>query len=398
MNKSRVRLTKLAMILVGLFVLALAAACGGGAAPTPTPTSSSGAANNTPTAAASSTPTPSFDAAAYFKGKTIRVIVPFKPGGGTDLIARAIAAEWSKFIPGQPKVVVDNKTPQTAGMNMVWTAKPDGLTVGTTATKGWYSQGLVSGAMYNASDWRILGAVTKFEMGWMVGQDIPYQTLADAKGGTTQFKNVITSTDPSQFTGTDVLFFWLADQLDLPYVAYGVTNQGSTTAMLAFDRGEVNMIADGGGGSWDGLPVVRPGWESSGKIRPFVSMTNPNITIPPSSEGPWTAKNVVDFLNASQKETWLSLLPYPSWEKPFFLPPNTPDDITNALRDSFWQTMQDPTASAAIKKAMGSIPFEPTQGVADEQETKAQAPKYLAAWQQVATQTQLEQWKTKYVH
>ena len=43
---------------------------------------------------------------AYFKGKTIRIVVGFSAGGRYDVYARAIARHMGKYIPGNPSVMV----------------------------------------------------------------------------------------------------------------------------------------------------------------------------------------------------------------------------------------------------------------------------------------------------
>jgi tripartite-type tricarboxylate transporter receptor subunit TctC len=71
---------------------------------------------------------PAFAQDAY-PAKSVTVVVPFPPGGGTDTGARWIAHELSRKW-GQP-VVVDNK-PGAAGMigaELVSRAKPDGYTI-----------------------------------------------------------------------------------------------------------------------------------------------------------------------------------------------------------------------------------------------------------------------------
>src|SRR5437016_5847315 len=48
------------------------------------------------------------DAATFYKGKTVRVVVGFSPGGGYDIYARALARHLGRHIPGNPAVVVQN--------------------------------------------------------------------------------------------------------------------------------------------------------------------------------------------------------------------------------------------------------------------------------------------------
>jgi hypothetical protein len=46
----------------------------------------------------------------YYAGKTIRIIIPFSPGGGTDAFGRYVALHLGKHIPGNPKVIAENVT------------------------------------------------------------------------------------------------------------------------------------------------------------------------------------------------------------------------------------------------------------------------------------------------
>jgi len=48
--------------------------------------------------------------AAYYEGKTIRVIIPFSPGGGTDTFGRLIARFLGEHVPGRPTVIAENVT------------------------------------------------------------------------------------------------------------------------------------------------------------------------------------------------------------------------------------------------------------------------------------------------
>jgi tripartite-type tricarboxylate transporter receptor subunit TctC len=69
----------------------------------------------------------------FFRGKVIRIIVGFSPGGGFDTYARTVARYMGKHIPGNPTVVVENMTGAgslIAANHVYKVAKPDGLTIG----------------------------------------------------------------------------------------------------------------------------------------------------------------------------------------------------------------------------------------------------------------------------
>jgi tripartite-type tricarboxylate transporter receptor subunit TctC len=69
-------------------------------------------------------------AAQSYPAKPIRFIVPYPPGGGTDIVARLVAAKMTTSM-GQP-VLVDNKPGASTiiGTEMLAKAQPDGYTIG----------------------------------------------------------------------------------------------------------------------------------------------------------------------------------------------------------------------------------------------------------------------------
>jgi len=73
---------------------------------------------------------PLFSQAADFPAKPIRFIVPYTPGGTTDLVARTVGQKVSEKL-GQP-VLIDNRggAGGNIGMDAVAKAAPDGYTIG----------------------------------------------------------------------------------------------------------------------------------------------------------------------------------------------------------------------------------------------------------------------------
>ncbi|MFQ5853600.1 MAG: hypothetical protein ACE5JU_23830, partial [Candidatus Binatia bacterium] len=69
----------------------------------------------------------------FFKGKTITFVVGFSAGGGFDTYTRLIGRHISKHIPGNPQVVVQNRTGAGSliAANYIYNrAKRDGTVIG----------------------------------------------------------------------------------------------------------------------------------------------------------------------------------------------------------------------------------------------------------------------------
>ena len=69
----------------------------------------------------------------FYRGKTIRLIVPSDVGGGYDLYARSFATHLRKHIPGEPTIVVQNMPGGGGLLSANWLfniAPKDGLAIG----------------------------------------------------------------------------------------------------------------------------------------------------------------------------------------------------------------------------------------------------------------------------
>lgn len=89
-----------------------------------------------PTFAAQPAPKAGFDEKAvadFYRGKTVRTVVGFSAAGGYDQYSRLIARHLSRYIPGNPNLLVDNMpgVGSIIAANHVYNAAPkDGTVIG----------------------------------------------------------------------------------------------------------------------------------------------------------------------------------------------------------------------------------------------------------------------------
>lgn len=86
-----------------------------------------------------------------YPNKPIKLIVPFGPGSGSDILARIISEPLTQAL-GQP-IVIENKPGNntTLGTELVVQAPPDGYTLGLLTNSGLAASpgGLTSGVRYD---------------------------------------------------------------------------------------------------------------------------------------------------------------------------------------------------------------------------------------------------------
>ena len=124
--------------------------------------------------------TTAFSQAGY-PDKPIRLIVPFPPGGGTDLISRVISDKLSTTLGW--KIVVENKAGAggTLGLDAAAKARPDGYTMVMAQTSNMsIAPSLMSGLPYDPiKDLKPVTLVSEVPLAIAVGADSPLKSFAD---------------------------------------------------------------------------------------------------------------------------------------------------------------------------------------------------------------------------
>ena len=83
----------------------------------------------------------------FYRGKTLTFIVGFAPGGGVDGASRVVARHLVRFIPGEPKALVQNMEGAAGVIATNYVASrvvPDGLTIAIPG-RSWFVEGVTNG-------------------------------------------------------------------------------------------------------------------------------------------------------------------------------------------------------------------------------------------------------------
>ncbi len=288
----------------------------------------------------------------FYKGKTVRFIVGFSPGGGFDTYTRAIARHIGKHIPGNPSTIVVNKTGAgslIAANYMYSKAKADGLTIGNWIG-GLVLQQVMGGRAGIKFDAR------KFEWVGVPVTDHPVCALTRASGVTT-VAAWMAATKPVKIgatapgSSTDDIPRILRAALELP-IKLVEGYKGTAKIRLAAESGEIS----GGCWAWESVKVTwRKGIES-GEVIPVIQSNpqrHPDLKdVPNANELARTDKG---------RQLIEAGIHNPSAITRFYsLPPGTPKDRVKALQDAFMATMSDPEFLAEAKKAR--LDIDPKNG------------------------------------
>lgn len=175
-----------------------------------------------------------------FPDKPIRIIVPFSPGGGTDLVARTISEGMAREL-GQ-SVVVENRpgAGTTIGTDFVVKSPADGYTLLLATFAQAVNPSLIKNLPYNASrDLIPVAMVGNSPNVLVVPSQSPFQSVADVIAYAQKFPGKLTYA--SQGNGTSAhlageLFISLT-KVEMVHIPY----KGASQAITDVLGGQVQM-------------------------------------------------------------------------------------------------------------------------------------------------------------
>ncbi len=277
-----------------------------------------------------------------FKGKTVRIVVGYGPGGGYDIYARMIAPYLSKAI-GAP-VVVENQ-PGAGGvtaLNRIMTAPPDGLQIMLANGSGAALSQLTDqpGVRYDLAKLQHLGTVSASPWVWLAGPHSPLDTPQKAIDA--HRKIMWSASGPIDGLSDGAAFTCEALKLDCGVV---VGYPGSNEAALAVARGEMDMIyvSDTSANNYVDAGQAKP-VATVGRKRSRFFLQTPTI-FEAAAVSPQAAA-LLDF-HANVEKLGRILL----------APPATPPALLAALRGGVKQALTDPALVAEGEKTQRYVDF-----------------------------------------
>jgi tripartite-type tricarboxylate transporter receptor subunit TctC len=276
---------------------------------------------------------------AFYKGKTMQLLIGFGPGGGYDLYGRAVARHLGRFIPGNPSIVPQNMAGAgsvRAASSLYNAAPKDGTVIGT------FSRGIIVDTLlgankgqFEAQNFGWLGSVTNEVSVCGFSRSSGIRTWEDMLTRDTTVGSSGQADDLGVYANVLRSVFGAKLKLISGY-------PGTADILLAVERGELGGLC---GWSWSTLKSRSKKLYDSGDITVPVQLgLTPHEDLP---NVPLITKLTKDPAKVAVLELIFSRQ---TLARPFAAPPGIPPERLAALRTAFDATMKDKEFLAEAQK------------------------------------------------
>lgn len=262
--------------------------------------------------------------AADYPTKPVTLIVPWTPGGSTDIGMRAIAEAAAKHL-GQP-IVVENKPGASGTLGpaaMAATAKPDGYTIAQMPITIFRFPHMTKVSFDPIKDFTYIAHLTGYTFGVVVKKDAPWKTFRELLDDAKKNPGKITYASPGAGTSLHIAMEQIAAKEGIKWTHVPFKGNAETNAAVL--GGHVSATADSTG--WG--PLV-----NSGELRLLVT---------------WGAQRTKNWPNVpTLKEIGIDLVA----DSPFGIagPKGMDPAVVKKLHDAFKKAIDDPNVVAALAK------------------------------------------------
>ncbi|MBX9739893.1 MAG: hypothetical protein K2X62_07475 [Beijerinckiaceae bacterium] len=280
----------------------------------------------------------------FYRNKQIRMIVGFAAGNEYDLGARLLARHWSRHIPGNPNIIVQNM-PAAASVvaaNYIATQAPaDGTVIGAVS-RNLVNQSLLGHPNLVADPKKII---------WIGGTSFPGRVCvagarAPAKDAEDLFAKELIVGSNGAGNSTHILPTVFNQLLGTKFkIVEGY--RGTADILLAIERDEVQGVC----ASYGQFKSSAKSFED-GKLRILFRAEEAAMQEIPN------AKSIYDFAKTERQKQFMRFV-FSSTEfgRPYILPPGVPADRVQMLRKAFVDALNDPQLIAEAEKLQMDMSF-----------------------------------------
>jgi tripartite-type tricarboxylate transporter receptor subunit TctC len=273
---------------------------------------------------------PALASAQTFPDHTIRLIVPFPPGGPNDIIARVVAQKMQEIL--KQTIIIDNRGGQggVLGTDLVAKAKPDGYTIAVASAGALaISPSMEKVAYETLKDLAPVTLVAMVPEMLVVAENVPAKNMAElvALAKKQPGKLNFASSGPGSLPHLAGELFKLTAKIDIVHVPY----RGAAPAVNDLLGGQVQMV-------FLDLPVLLP-QVKAGKLRPIA--VGAEKRVPTLPDVPTTGEAGMPSL---QTENWYGMV----------APAGTPKEIIATLNKAAVAALKDPEVVSKLS-SQGAI-------------------------------------------
>jgi tripartite-type tricarboxylate transporter receptor subunit TctC len=276
----------------------------------------------------------------FYRGKQLRMLIGYGPGGGYDLYGRLIARTLGKHIPGNPAVIVKNM-PGAGHLRMTnWlynVAPKDGTVIAVMYDNVPMSQALATedNIRFDARRFNALGSVGRGETALIsILKRTSVATLEDARRTPVVFGA----------TGTTSGQYYLPNIMNRLFgTRFKIIPGYKTTAeiFLSMERGELDGIS----GAFEAIQEGRPQWVAERRFNQLAQLYDERPA--QFAEVPLLQELAQAPLDQAAFR-FLALARIPG--KMLLLPPDLPSSRLAALREAFATMVADPAFIADVAR------------------------------------------------
>jgi len=289
------------------------------------------------------------DVADFYRGKTVRLVIGYGPGGGYDVYGKFFARFLGEHIPGKPTVIAQNMpgAGSRSAANWLYKVAPKDGTVLAVLSQGTPADQALGqpGIQFDVRNFNWIGNMVVVNNIMITWHESGVRTIEEAKKKTLAI-GATGASSPS------VLYPTVANNLFGTQFRIISGYPGGGDIMIALERREV----DGrGSDSWACLKANNPAWIKEGKVNILFQV------------GPRKETDLPDpplLTDLAQNDEQRQILEVISGDaavgRPLLTAPDVPADRVRALRKAFDDTLRDPAFRAAAQKA--NLYFNPMGG------------------------------------